>query len=150
VQRKARKQKRRDQACQKSVIESAEPASGAPDIESNKQECEKQSVAVTSSAVGSINHLGASDALPITARSCPAVLLDEDGAEDNEQDVCTICFDKPPTAQLVHSNGQACQCCCGDCGDRLKAKGFPCPMCRSEILVVVKQTFKHSVRANMP
>jgi hypothetical protein len=70
-----------------------------------------------------------------------------DGAEANEQEVCTICFDKPPTAQLCHITGQSCQCCCGDCGDRLKAEGLPCPMCRRKIAMVIKQRFTHSVRA---
>ena len=147
VQRKTNKQKRRDQSRQKSAVESAEPGSGAPDIDSDKQECDKQSVAV-GGAGASIHHLGASDAPPVTAaRSGLTVPASEDGAEANEQEVCTICFDKPPTAQLCHINGQSCQCCCGDCGDRLKAEGLPCPMCRMEIVVVIKQNFKHSVRA---
>jgi hypothetical protein len=100
-------------------------------------------------AGASIYHLGAFDALPPVAasRSGPTVPASEDGAEANGQEVCTICFDKPPTAQLCHINGQSCQCCCGDCGDRLKAEGLPCPMCRMEIVVVIKQNFKHSVRA---
>jgi hypothetical protein len=130
VQRKANKQKRRDQSRQKSAVESAELGSGAPDIDSDKQECEKQSVAAVGGSGASIHHLGASDAPPsvTAARSGLTVPACEDGAEANEQEVCTICFDKPPTAQLCHINGQSCQCCCGDCGDRLKAEGLPCPI----------------------
>ena len=71
----------------------------------------------------------------------------EEGGEGQEQEVCTICFDSPPTAQLCHADGQSCQCCCGDCGDRLKAEDRPCPMCRKEIVLVVKQSFKYSVTA---
>ena len=67
VQRKANKQKRRDQSRQKSAVESAEPGSGAPDIDSDKQECEKQSVAAVGGAGASIHHLGASDA-PLCCR----------------------------------------------------------------------------------
>jgi hypothetical protein len=54
-QRKANKLKRRDQSRQKSAVESVEPGSGALGIGSDKQECEKQSVAV-GGARASIHH----------------------------------------------------------------------------------------------
>ena len=83
----------------------------------------------------------------VAGAGASAVSLAEEGGEGQEQEVCTICFDSPPTAQLCHADGQSCQCCCGDCGDRLKAEDRPCPMCRKEIVLVVKQSFKYSVTA---
>eukprot|EP00746_Dinoflagellata_sp_MGD_P038161 gnl/MRDRNA2_/MRDRNA2_191886_c0_seq1.p1 gnl/MRDRNA2_/MRDRNA2_191886_c0~~gnl/MRDRNA2_/MRDRNA2_191886_c0_seq1.p1 ORF type:complete len:321 (+),score=63.81 gnl/MRDRNA2_/MRDRNA2_191886_c0_seq1:247-1209(+) len=64
--------------------------------------------------------------------------------EPNEQPMCIICEESPPTAQLAHENGVAHQCVCPNCADKLKERGDACPICREKILLVIKRTFSLS------
>ena len=50
---------------------------------------------------------------------------------------CVICMEQPKNATLVHGDtGHAC--CCISCGDTLKERNIPCPICRAPIGHVIK------------
>jgi hypothetical protein len=56
--------------------------------------------------------------------------------------LCAICMAAPVAATLVHSDGNGHRCVCCDCGDKLKSNSTPCPICRKDILVVLKAVFE--------
>ena len=60
--------------------------------------------------------------------------------EDKEEDLCIICMEQPKNASLIHGDSGHIICCIG-CANRLKQSHVPCPVCRQDIQLVVKNYY---------
>jgi len=58
------------------------------------------------------------------------------GGRDKD-DLCTICFLRTKTSAFVHKK-VAHFCCCYSCGSKILRRNGRCPICRENILKVVK------------
>lgn len=51
---------------------------------------------------------------------------------------CVVCMDGPQDTLLKHPNGEGHKCVCMSCANVLMGNGDSCPMCRAQILEIVR------------
>lgn len=74
------------------------------------------------------------DSMP---RAPPPSPIVERQQNDEEDDLCLICFERPRDASFVHGDSAHSNCCFA-CASQQDAMGRPCPTCRLPIEKVVK------------